>query len=112
MEKYVWCEDTGSGLELWHNVFSYIDPEIIVQTKENNVKLRKSASRIFDDGNVYYIMIDCAVDNPDVLREVGALKKVIRDDCQWYYCSLFCLRYSSIDFIAASGLSPQFSTRS
>lgn len=50
MEKYVWCEDTGSGLELWHNVFSYIDPEIIVQTKENNVKLRKSASRIFDDG--------------------------------------------------------------
>uniref|UniRef100_I5AW45 Uncharacterized protein n=1 Tax=Eubacterium cellulosolvens (strain ATCC 43171 / JCM 9499 / 6) TaxID=633697 RepID=I5AW45_EUBC6 len=98
MEKYVWCEDTGSGLELWHNVFSYIDPEIIVQTKENNVKLRKSASRIFDDGNVYYIMIDSAVDNPDVLREVGALKKVTRDKTNVHLVDIHSFEFVLLSF--------------
>lgn len=30
MERFVWCEDSGSGLQFWENIFSIIDDNIHV----------------------------------------------------------------------------------
>ena len=48
-----------------------------VETKGSNTGLRKAAGKIAADGNVYYIVMDTVVDNPDVLREARRLKAVI-----------------------------------
>lgn len=75
MTKYIWCEDTGSGFQFWQAVFAVIDKEILVQSKGNNTRLRYSASKISDDGNQYFIIIDNDVDNADMLRELKRLKQ-------------------------------------
>ena len=75
MSKYLWCEDRGSGYQFWCNICGYLYPDITVESKINNSRLRIAVDQIRDDGNEYYILIDAAADNPDVLREIKALKK-------------------------------------
>lgn len=77
MKRYIWCEDAGSGYQFWKVLFKNLYPDIIVETKHNNSQLSKNAENINEDGNLYYIMIDTATDNPDVLRELKRLKKNI-----------------------------------
>ena len=73
---YVWCEDSGSGYMFWREIFGIVCPGAIVESKPGNSRLRREVGRIQPDGNEYYILIDTAADNPDVLRE---LMKVRRD---------------------------------
>ena len=75
MSKYLWCEDRGSGYQFWRGICGYLCPDITVKSKINNSRLRASVGQIKDDGNEYYILIDAAADNPDVLRENKALRK-------------------------------------
>jgi len=77
MTKYLWCEDKGSGYQFWKFIFRMLHPDFVVETKENNTRLRQAASRIEEDGNLYYILMDTVADNPDVLREVKALQRCI-----------------------------------
>ena len=76
MSRFVWCEDTGSGFEFWKKLFEAIYSDIQVESKGNNSELRKAVTKIDDDVNTYYILVDNAIDNPDVLREVNQIKKV------------------------------------
>ena len=75
MNTYVWCEDSGSGCKFWYEIFKTLHPNIVVQTKKNNSRLRKDACAVSNDGNTYFILIDSFVDNADVLREIDKLKK-------------------------------------
>lgn len=75
MANYVWCEDSKSGYQFWKALFKEIRPDFIIETQINNSRLAKNAGKITDDGNTYYILIDTAVDNADVLRELLRLKK-------------------------------------
>ncbi len=75
--KYVWCEDTGSGYEFWKHIFNVVDESIVVETKGNNTNLRKAVAGISDEDNIYYILIDNAIDNPDVLREVMRIRTIV-----------------------------------
>ena len=75
--QYIWCEDSASAFLFWQAIFETLHPEIRVESKHGNVKLRKAAEGISEDGNTYYILMDQAVDNPDVLREVNALNKAV-----------------------------------
>ena len=77
--KYIWCEDKGSGYIFWKELFAELCPEAIVETKQNNSSLRKAVESIQDDDNMYYIFMDYAVDNPDVLRESNRLEAKARD---------------------------------
>ena len=77
MSKYVWCEDSGSGLTFWTALFQTLYPDIIVQSKQNNTRLRKAVSEISEKSvDQFYVLIDNAVDNPDVLREVKKLSDI------------------------------------
>ncbi len=74
-KTYVWCEDSSSGYLFWKKIFAVIHENFIVETKKNNSELRKAVTKIREDGNTYYIIIDSMYDNPDVLREVRAIKE-------------------------------------
>lgn len=77
MEKYLWCEDSKSGYQFWRILFKAVYPDIIVVTQNNNSQLSKAVGEICDDGNIYYIILDTAIDNPDVLRELKRLNRNI-----------------------------------
>ncbi len=77
MARYVWCEDSKSGYQFWKTLFKAIYPDITVVTQNNNSQLSKAVGEISDDGNIYYIILDTAIDNPDVLRELTRLKRNI-----------------------------------
>ena len=55
-------------------LFGSIYPDVIVETRNGNSKLVKAAGKITDDGNQYYIIVDTAMDNPNVFREMKVLK--------------------------------------
>ena len=48
-----------------------------MESKGSNTGLRKAVSKLVADGNLYYIVMDTAVDNPDVLRETRRLNAMI-----------------------------------
>ena len=98
MSQYAWCEDSKSGLEFWKAIFKVINPEIIVETKNNNTNLRKSVDKISDDGNEYYILMDNAIDNPDVLREVKKLKECIAAKHNVYPIKIHSFEFSLLSF--------------
>ena len=98
MSQYAWCEDSKSGLEFWKAIFKVINPEIIVETKNNNTNLRKSVDKISDDGNEYYILMDNAIDNPDVLREVKKLKECIAAKHNVYLIKIHSFEFSLLSF--------------
>ena len=77
MKRYVWCEDSKSGYDFWKCLFGVIYPDIAVETKNSNSKLCIAADQITDDNNIYYIMLDSVMDNPDVVRETRRLKRNI-----------------------------------
>lgn len=77
VRKYVWCEDSSSGYIFWNVIFNTLYPDYIVETKNGNSHLNKAIEKISDNGNLYYIIIDTAADNPDVLRELMRLKRSI-----------------------------------
>lgn len=77
MANFILCEDAGSGYQFWDTLFKAVYPKMSVISQKGNSRLSKAAEQISDDDNIYYIMIDTAIDNPDVLREMSRLKKSI-----------------------------------
>ena len=79
MNTYVWCEDSKSGFEFWKVVFNILYKDYTVESKKNNSELCKAVSKIVDDENKYYILMDNAIDNPDVPRETQRLHIALKD---------------------------------
>lgn len=77
MSNIFWCEDSKAGYEFWKLMFQNINSDYIVESKGNNSELRKVAKNIIDDNNLYFLLVDQATDNPEVLREVKELKNII-----------------------------------
>ena len=77
MNQFLWCEDSKSGYRFWKAILNELFPEIIVESKGGNARLRKALNSIDGDGNKYYIIMDTAVDNPDVLRETKKINEII-----------------------------------
>ena len=73
MNTYVWCEDSGSGFVFWKMIFDTLYKDYSVESKRNNSELCKAVAKLEDDENRYYILMDNAIDNPDVLRETQRL---------------------------------------
>ncbi|SDB58015.1 hypothetical protein SAMN02910317_03038 [Ruminococcaceae bacterium FB2012] len=77
MSRFVWCEDSRSGFVFWKTLFNTLYPDITLDSKGNNSELRKSVENLGNNSDQYYIIMDLALDNPDVLREYKRLTKVI-----------------------------------
>ena len=78
LSTYVWCEDSGAGFTFWKKVFEVLYSDFIVETKKNNSELCKAADKICEDDNIYYILMDYAIDNTNVLRETQRLYHIIK----------------------------------
>lgn len=98
MGKYLWCEDSGSGYLFWCAVCNALFPEIKVETKKTNTGLRKPAGKITSDGNTYYILMDSATDNPDVLRENLQLNKVVKGKANVRIIKLHSFEFALLSF--------------
>ena len=77
MNTYIWCEDTGSGFEFWKMIFDTLFDGFVVESKRNNTELCKAVSKLNSDDR-YYVLMDYAIDNPDVLRETQRLYSVVK----------------------------------
>ncbi len=60
-------------------VFGALYAKFIVDTKSNNTELCKAISKLVDEDNKYYVLMDNAIDNPDVLREAQRLYYATKD---------------------------------
>ena len=98
MSIYAWCEDRGSGFDFWKEIFSAIYPNIIVETKLNNSRLRKAADSIENDGNEYYILMDSFIDNNDVLREIDGLKRGIKNKSNVHVIDVHSFEFVLLSF--------------
>lgn len=80
MSRFLWCEDSKSGYHFWRALFQELYPDVNVDTKHGNTGLWKAVDKINADStdeNLYYIVMDTAVDNPEVLRETRRLNASI-----------------------------------
>lgn len=99
MSKYIWCEDFGAGFKFWQELFAILDAEIIVQSKKNNTELRKSVEQIsLKDKNRYYIFMDMAVDNTDVLRETDRIRKLAKSRDNVYIANIHSFEHALLSF--------------
>jgi len=98
MNTYIWCEDSSSGFEFWSEVFKVLDNKITVESKKNNSGLRKAVNNLNDNKNQYYILVDSAVDNPDVLREVKRIKTDISGKNNVKMISIHSFEFSLLSF--------------
>ena len=96
--QYVWCEDSASGFRFWQAIFETLHPEICVESKQGHTELRKAVKRISDDGNTYYILMDQAVNNPDVLRELTALNKAVSGKSNVRMIDIHSFEFSLLPF--------------
>ncbi len=98
MSKYLWCEDTRSGYEFWTQIMKLVNDDIKVESKGNNSNLRKAVSKINEDNNTYYILIDNVVDNPDVIREVTKIKDIEKNRKNVIVLELFSFEFVLLSF--------------
>lgn len=74
-------------------------PAVKVESKGNNTGLRKAVEKIDFKEDQYYILMDTAVDNPDVLRENRKLDAIIagKNNVQPYDCIPLNMAYCHLN---------------
>lgn len=60
--------------------------------------MRKAVDKISADDNESFILLDMAVDNPDVLREARKLKSIIQDKNNVYIISIHSFEFVLLSF--------------
>lgn len=98
MKTYLWCEDRGSGFSFFRELFEVVRPEIIVLSKRNNSQLRQAVERITDTVNRYVIVMDAAIDNPDVLRELTKVERVAAEKPNVTLVKVPCFEFILLSF--------------
>ena len=98
MTTYIWCEDTASGYEFWCKFFEAIEPDAVVESKGNNSGLRRAVEKIDNSDNKYIIMVDHAIDNPDVLRELRRLYRLAEDKSNITIVKIFSFELILLSF--------------
>lgn len=98
MSTYIWCEDRASGFQFWSGIIEFINSDIIVESKMNNSAIRKAVESINDKNNEYYILIDNAIDNPDVIREVKRIKADISEKNNFHIVNIHSFEFSLLSF--------------
>lgn len=98
MKTYLWCEDTRSGFEFWKYLMQVKSQECIVEGKNGISGLRRDVARISNSTDRYYLVVDYAIDNPDVLREVNAITRAVRGKPNITLVKIPCFEYILLSF--------------
>ena len=93
--KYLWTEDTGTGLHFWKLVNQlFFDDTLVVESKGSNQGLLNALSDIdMKENDKYYIAFDYVVDNQDI-RNKYCLLKSIEQSSEGKLIRLLCVRAS------------------
>ena len=76
--KYLWTEDTGTGLHFWKLVNQlFFNDALVVESKESNQGLLDALAEIdMKEDDKYYIAFDYVVDNQDIRNKYRILKSI------------------------------------
>ena len=74
--KYLWTEDTGTGLHFWKLVNQlFFDDGLVVESKGSNQGILDALSDLeLENDDRYYIAFDYVVDNQDIRNKYRMLK--------------------------------------
>ena len=74
--RYLWTEDTGTGLHFWKLVNRiFFEDELVIESKGSNQGLLDAVAELeIKDDDIYYIAFDYVVDNQDIRNKYRILK--------------------------------------
>ena len=103
MSIYLWTEDREekSGYTFWKTMMGCLYPQIVVESKKNNIGLVKTVRQLMKtdlSDNKYIIAMDESFDNDQVVREMRALKRVISGNNNIYVLRLIPFEYIVLSF--------------
>ena len=99
--KYLWTEDTGTGLHFWKLVNQlFFDDEFIVESKGSNQGLLDAVLDLdIKDDDKYYIAFDYVVDNQDIRNKYRVLKSIEKSsEGKIIILDMICFEYLILAF--------------
>ena len=99
--KYLWTEDTGTGLHFWKLVNQlFFDDTLVVESKGSNQGLLNALSDIdMKENDKYYIAFDYVVDNQDIRNKYRILKSIAdKAEGKIIILDMICFEYLILAF--------------
>ena len=99
--KYLWTEDTGTGLHFWKLVNQlFFDDTLVVESKVSNQGLLNALSDIdMKENDKYYIAFDYVVDNQDIRNKYRILKSIAdKAEGKIIILNMICFEYLILAF--------------
>ena len=99
--KYLWTEDTGTGLHFWKLVNQlFFDDALVVESKGSNQGLLNALSDIdMKENDKYYIAFDYVVDNQDIRNKYRILKSIAdKAEGKIIILNMICFEYLILVF--------------
>lgn len=97
---YLWIEDrkNKASYMFWETLMKQMNPNVIVESKNNNSELIKAVKTLVDNENQYIIVFDNAFDNVQVCMEHKKLKKIVEMKKNVILLDLICFEYILLEF--------------
>lgn len=97
---YLWIEDRKNKASyiFWETLMKQMNPNVIVESKNNNSELIKAVKTLVDNENQYIIVFDNAFDNVQVCMEHKKLKKIVEMKKNVILLDLICFEYILLEF--------------
>lgn len=99
--KYLWTEDTGSGLHFWELVNQlFFDDALVIESKESNQGILEALSDLeIKEEDEYYIAFDYVVDNQDIRNKYRMLKSIAgKSEKKIIILDMICFEYLILAF--------------
>ena len=99
--KYLWTEDTGTGLHFWKLVNQlFFDDGLVVESKGSNQGILDALSDLeLENDDRYYIAFDYVVDNQDIRNKYRMLKIIEeKSEGKIIILDMICFEYLILAF--------------
>ena len=99
--KYLWTEDTGTGLHFWKLVNQlFFNDALVIESKGSNQGLLDALSEIdMKEDDKYYIAFDYVVDNQDIRNKYRMLKSIAdKSEGKIIILDMICFEYLILAF--------------
>lgn len=99
--KYLWTEDTGTGLHFWKLVNQFFfDDGLVVESKGSNQGILDVLSDLeLENDDRYYIAFDYVVDNQDIRNKYRMLKSITdKAEGKIIILDMICFEYLILAF--------------
>ena len=99
--RYLWTEDTGTGLHFWKLVNQlFLNNELVVESKGSNQGLLDAVLDLaITNDDEYYVAFDYVVDNQDVRNKYRMLKSITgKSEGKIVILDMICFEYLILAF--------------